>query len=104
MSHSCHIPPCRTACPPSYLFCRQHWAMVPRDLQRAVYRTVGLRGPSVDETWAPWWRAQAAATVFVLRKAYPDYESRIDRIEQREKAFADKLEGKGKPDQSGEGG
>ena len=34
-------------------------------LQTEVNRTVGLRGPRVDATWAPWWRAQAKAIVHV---------------------------------------
>ena len=66
--------------------------MVPYDLQQEVYRTVKLRGKFVDKTWAAWWRAQAAATVFVLRQTHPEYETRIDKIEKNAKKFADKLE------------
>ena len=92
--HTCHLPGCRTRCPPAHLFCRQHWAMVPPDIQREVYATVRQRDMSgVDETWAPWWRAQAQATVAVLRKLYPEQEDRIARYEGKEMRFAGWLEG-----------
>ena len=94
MKHTCHLPPCKAACPPRHLFCRRHWAMVPSELQQAVYDTVGLRGSDVDDTWAPWWRAQAAATVAVLRQTHPEQSERIDRLEQHGNAFAAKLESK----------
>ena len=68
--------------------------MVPKDMQQAVYGTVKKRGPRTDATWAPWWRAQAAATVFVLRKTHPAHSDRIDKLEQKEEAFAVKLEGR----------
>lgn len=69
--------------------------MVPLVLQQAVYQTVRLRGPSVDESWAPWWEAQAHATVAVLRKilkAGIDVR-RIDRLEKKERAFVERLKG-----------
>lgn len=96
MSHTCHLPPCKRACAPQYLFCREHWDLVPSKMQQEVYRTVKLRGSSVDKTWAPWWRAQAAATVHVLRRLYkvPRDMQRIDKIEQREAKFVAQLEGK----------
>ena len=50
------------------------------------------RGRYVDATWAPWWRAQAQATVAVLRQLYPDDEAKIAKLEAREMRFADKLE------------
>ena len=92
MKHTCHIPPCKAECPAAHLFCYKHWDVVPADLKQDVYRTVKLRGVFIDKTWAPWWRAQSAATVFVLRKEYPAYRARIDKIEQKDSAFADQLE------------
>lgn len=91
MKHTCHLPPCKKVCLSRHLFCREHWAMVPTELQKAVYDTVGKRGKCVDASWVPWWRAQAAATVFVLRITHPSYKDRIDKLEKREADFADKL-------------
>lgn len=65
-AHHCHLPGCKAACPPRWLFCKPHWSKVPAEIQREVYATVGKRGPHVDETWAPWWRAQAKAEHAVL--------------------------------------
>lgn len=59
--HRCHLPGCRTVTNPRALFCLPHWRMVPAELAREVYATVGKRGPRVDATWAPWWKAQAAS-------------------------------------------
>lgn len=88
-AHMCHLPSCLARCPPKFLFCREHWAMVPAGLQNDIYRTVKLRGDTVNETWAPWWRAQARATIHVLRRLHkePAEIVRIDRIEKRELAF-----------------
>ena len=91
MEHTCHLPGCQAACPPRHPFCREHWAMVPKDLQQDVYDTVGIRGKRVDATWAPWWRAQSAATVHVLRIMNPDHEEQMDKLERSEEAFIGKL-------------
>lgn len=93
MSHHCHALGCKVACPPRWLMCRSHWSQVPPDLQREVYRAVRLRGPDVDETWAPWWRAQARAIHHVAMLTTPDAE-RGQRWLDRELAFADRLEDK----------
>jgi len=63
--------------------CDTCWELVPIDLQREVYRTVKLRGPVVDKTWSPWWRAQARAIHSLCRN---------DMLLTRELAFADELE------------
>lgn len=88
MKHTCHLPGCAAVCPPRWLFCSVHWSMVPPTTQREVYRTVKLRGPYVDASWAPWWRAQAEATDVVLE--------RLGRPEpwllEKATAFADRLE------------
>ena len=95
MKHTCHLRYCDSPCPPRHLFCRKHWAMVPLPTQREVYRTVKLRGTGVDKTWAPWWRAQAAAESAVMLQMYPDEIIRISNMEARANKFADKLEGRG---------
>jgi len=66
--------------------------MVPRDLQDEVYRTVKLRDRTVNETWAPWWRAQALATVAAGKKAYPGTDVQAEKWLAKEMAFADTLE------------
>jgi len=92
-SHHCHALECKAPCPPKWLFCRPHWALVPKPLQDEVYRTVVLRGRDCDETWGPWWRAQAEAIAHVavaegIRS--PEWkENYLDREHQ----IADELEG-----------
>lgn len=69
--------------------------MVPKDTQTEVYRTVKLRGRSVDATWAPWWRAQATAIAEVLRQQHadkPDTLANVERLLEREMQFAQRLE------------
>jgi hypothetical protein len=36
--HACHAVGCDVAVPPKMLFCLRHWRMVPRELQRRVWR------------------------------------------------------------------
>ncbi len=91
MGHHCHALGCARACPPRWLMCRACWALVPKDLQAEVYRTVGLRGPHANASWAPWWRAQAKAIAHVAFVSHPDVEKR-DRYLARELGFADQLE------------
>ena len=89
MRHSCHALGCDRACPPAHLMCAPCWGRVPPALQREVYRTVKLRGPSVDATWAPWWRAQARAIAAVAFARDVDAER---HYLAHELAFADQLE------------
>lgn len=91
--HHCHALGCKRSCPPAWLMCKPHWHMVPPELQTEVYRTVKLRGRSVDWTWAPWWRAQAKAIAHVAHIDEPN-ESKRDAYLARELAFADTLEQK----------
>ncbi len=112
-AHHCHLPGCKAACPPRFLMCPYHWFMLPGHLMTDVYATVNKRGPSFDATWAPWWRAQAAAIGWVLHKIASDpnrvrglalppevtadeetFRRFIDKFEAREAAFADILEKK----------
>jgi len=94
MGHHCHALGCKASCPPRWLMCRACWAKVPADLQAEVYRTVGLRGPDADATWAPWWRAQAKAIAHVAFLVDPRPEKR-DAYLARELGFADTLEAGG---------
>ena len=41
MSHQCPISGCEPVEDDTKLICRRHWAMVPKPLQRAVYRAYG---------------------------------------------------------------
>lgn len=76
--------------------CKPCWSKVPADIQAEVYRTVGLRGRLVDETWAPWWRAQARAIAHVAFLTHPD-EAKRDGYLAREMRVADELEAMGAP-------
>ena len=90
--HHCHALGCKAQCPPRWLMCKPHWSRVPPDLQAEVYRTVKLRDPrSIDETWAPWWRAQARAIAHVAFLEHPDVEKR-DAYLAREMRVADEME------------
>jgi hypothetical protein len=88
--HHCHALGCKAACPPRWLMCRACWALVPSDLATEVYRTVKLRGPCADASWAPWWRAQARAIAHVAFLKSP-IESRRDAYLARELAVADRM-------------
>lgn len=96
MNHYCHALGCSSPCPPAHLMCATCWATVDSDKQREVYRTVKLRGPYVDHTWAPWWRARAHAIYQAATRRdetngrAPD--PRGPKWLKRELAFADKLE------------
>lgn len=95
MKHSCHLPGCDRPTPPRHLMCKTHWSMVPGPIQDEVYATVKQRGPNVDSTWAPWWRAQALAIDAVLREVHKDSPRMLenaDRLYEREMKFVKKLE------------
>lgn len=94
MSHHCHRLGCKAACPPRWLMCKPCWSLVPADLQAEVYRTVGMRGTSVDATWAPWWRAQARAIAHVANIVEPNADKFAAYI-RRAMDFADRLESPG---------
>ena len=71
--------------------CAPCWRKVPAALAAEVYRTVGLRGPHCDASWAPWWRAQAKAIAHVAFLREPNVEKR-DRYLKHAMDFADTLE------------
>jgi hypothetical protein len=83
MSHHRHALGCKRACPPRHLMCLPCWHLVPMGLQVEVNRTVKLRGPDVDASWAPWWRAQAKAIAAVAFLSHPDVEKIADQMEAR---------------------
>ena len=89
--HHCHALGCKNPCPPKMLMCKTCWRKVPSDLAAEVYRTVGIRGPTCDASWAPWWRAQARAIAHVAHLREPN-EVRRDAYLAKEMAFADLLE------------
>lgn len=47
-SHVCPVAGCTRLLPWSILMCRQHWALVPRPLQRQVYRAWNDGTPAPD--------------------------------------------------------
>lgn len=63
MKHHCHALGCDTPCAPRMLMCRACWMRVPPALRLEVTRTVVLRNPKRDASWAPWWRAMTEARV-----------------------------------------
>lgn len=71
MSHICHAIKCKKECPPKYLMCKQHWSMVPADLQAAVW---GHYRPGQERDKNPsaeYMRASMNAIKSVLRQEYP---------------------------------
>lgn len=103
MRHHCHALGCVAACPPRWLMCKPCWSRVPASLQAEVYRTVKLRGPDVDATWAPWWRAQAKAIAYVAFLVSPDEQKR-DSYLAREMRIADEMESPSSPEAGDRGG
>jgi len=65
--------------------------MVEEALALDVLDTVGERGKKVDASWAPWWRAQSAAIVQVMRDVGHD-GTMVETLERRDNEFADMLE------------
>lgn len=43
MTHKCAADGCRKEISLAYLMCRTHWGKVPRQIQKAILRTVGDR-------------------------------------------------------------
>ena len=95
-AHHCHALGCKRVCPPRWLMCRECWARVPAEFQAEVYRTVKLRGPSADATWAPWWRAQARAIAHVAFLVSPN-DAKRDAYLARAMATADRMEDRSDP-------
>lgn len=96
MKHQCHALFCLTPCPARMLMCQRCWAMVDPATQAEVYRTVKLRGPSCDHTWAPWWRASHSAIAEVARQTPERFAEgwNVDVWLTRQLSLADELERK----------
>jgi len=78
MSHTCHAKLCDTACPPRFLMCGRHWAMVPSKLQRRVYATF-RRGQCEDMRPSLEWHeaADAAIAAVALEEGCPFAKLRV---------------------------
>lgn len=72
------------------LVCLDHWRMVSSDSRDEVYRTVKLRGPNIDETWAPWWRASHKAIAEIAKREGREMD--VEKWLAKQLAFADELE------------
>lgn len=71
MTHHCHAIACAAAVPPRMLMCRRHWAMVPAELQRAVWAHYRA-GQEDDKRPSHAWHlaaTDAIAAVFELERA-----------------------------------
>jgi hypothetical protein len=55
--HACHARNCFIECPPAHLMCARHWAMVPRDLQREVWRWYAPGQENTKRVSPEWLRA-----------------------------------------------
>jgi len=93
MAHHCHALNCYNECPPKWLMCPSCWDKVPRTIQAEVYNTVKLRRPTIDGSWAPWWRAQARA---IAEVGFPFNPTAKQKYLDKEMAFAETLERKQK--------
>jgi len=72
MSHTCHARCCRVEVPPEMLLCKEHWAMVPRSIQKDVVAEYRV-GQCLDkQVTRAWLRAADAAIGFVaMREGTP---------------------------------
>ncbi len=62
MRHTCHARNCEASVPPKMLMCLKHWRMVPRDLQKAVWREY-VPGQEIRKDPTPEYMAVQAAAV-----------------------------------------
>ena len=65
MSHKCHALGCEKEVPPKMLMCLSHWRMVPRDLQREIWRTYRL-GQEVDKRPSPEYITTQRKAVYAV--------------------------------------
>lgn len=66
--HHCHAKGCSTAVPPIMLMCRRHWAMVPKSVQREVWRHYRSGQCDDKRPSREWHRAADAAIQAVAEK------------------------------------
>jgi hypothetical protein len=81
MTHTCHAKRCNKSCAPRYLMCRDHWNMVPHELQQLVYKTYR---PSQRATNLPskgWHQAADASIASVaLQEGCPFDKLRVPEV------------------------
>lgn len=65
VTHRCRVPGCRETIPLDMLMCRAHWRLVPKDRQRAVWRT-----------WRARQRAQAPSVIEAAARAHDEAAQR----------------------------
>jgi len=65
MAHKCHIGGCEVSTKPTLLFCREHWAMVPNDMQSKVYEHYTPGQCSGGKIKREWIQAAMAARIHV---------------------------------------
>ena len=68
MVHLCHAHGCEASVPPRMLMCRKHWGMVPRALQREIWKHF-RPGQEIDKSPSAAYRqAQQAAIASVASR------------------------------------
>jgi len=67
-AHACHARGCDKAVPPKMLMCLRHWRMVPRDLQKAVWREYVTGQETRKDPTDAYMAVQAAAVDAVAAK------------------------------------
>ena len=65
--HRCHARDCRVAVRPELLMCLKHWRMVPKFIQRAVWRHYREGQCDDKDGTKEWMQAADAAIGFVAR-------------------------------------
>lgn len=63
--HTCHASGCKSAVRPELLMCARHWRMVPRTIQRAVWRHYRPGQCDDKDVSREWMQAADAAIGFV---------------------------------------
>jgi hypothetical protein len=66
VTHTCHIPDCNVGVKPELLMCLVHWKMVPKALQREVWRHY-RRGQCDDKQPSAEWIAAAHAGIAAVQ-------------------------------------
>jgi len=65
--HCCHARGCEVAVPPEKLMCFNHWRMVPRQIQQAVWANYRLGQCNDKRPSLAWLQAADAAIGYVAR-------------------------------------
>lgn len=67
-NHTCHARGCKVHVPPEMLMCRRHWALVPRDIRRAVWAAYVPGQCDLDPPPSKEWHAAADAAIDAVWK------------------------------------